>query len=363
MAETTILNGSGVNPIRVQEKLISTIAERENVFSSLIGEGKESVIQILTDLRKNPGDTIKVNLRGKLSGEGVDGDGTLEGNEEAMSFFQDTCLIDQKRHAIRLAGQMTEQRSAINLRKEAGPALGTWGAEWLTEMITYYLSGARGVRTGELILPTTWTGFASNALQAPDSDHILYAGSAGTKAGMAGTDKMTVALLDKVRRQIALLINVSGGAAMRPIRVKGKPYFVCVLTPEQRYDLEQDTVFMATLQQAAERGDTNDLFTGSLGTWRNLVLYENPTGVLFDDYGSGSVKAARALVLGAQAGVMAFGNSGGTDAGAGRWKYIEKNFDYENQAGFAVETILGVKKLQLNSKDFGVFALDTAYTA
>lgn len=361
---TTLVNSATLSdliPIRVQEKLISVMAEREGIYSTLMGSGESSIIQIVNDLKKAKGDQVKVHLGVKLSGEGVDSDNTLEGSEEAMNFYSDALYIDQKRHGIRLDGVMTEQRSAINLREQAGPRLGTWAREWLTEVLTCYLYGSRGVRTG-MILPTTFTGFAGNSIQAPDTSHQLIAGTAGTKIGMAATDRMTTALLTKAVRNIKLLIN--SGAAMRPAKVNGKSYFIALLTPEQIYDLRQDSNWVNAQQYANVRGNENPLFQDAEGTWNGLIIKENDHGVLFNDYGAGSnVAAARAVILGAQAATIAFGNSGGTDAADGRWKYKEKGFDYDNQTGFAISTVLGCKKLRFNSRDYGVYSIDTGYTA
>ncbi|MBM3273790.1 MAG: N4-gp56 family major capsid protein [Candidatus Sericytochromatia bacterium] len=361
MANTQVATNSSLNILRTQEKLIGYMAERENPFANFIGSGMENAIQRLTDLEKKRGDTVKVHLGTKLTGAGITGDNTLEGNEEALSWYNDSVIIDQLRHAVRLDGQMTEQRSAISLRADAGERLGIWSREVLTEMLVFYLSGARGVRTGH-ILPANWTGHAGNALQAPDANHILYAGAAGTKAGMAGSDKMTPALLDTAVKKIKLLINTS--AAMRPIKSKGKNYYLCLMPAEHVFDLRQNATWQNAQQYANVRGDDNPIFSGADGLWNGLIIHEMPEGVLFNDYGgAGNVVAARTMIMGAQALGIAYGNAGGTDAAEGRWKYIEKdNFDYFNQCGFAMATIMGIKKLRFNNADYGCFAVDASYS-
>lgn len=361
MANTVVATNSDLNILRVQEKLIAMETERKNLYAGLIGTGPSAVIQRITDLEKNAGDTVKFHLGVKLGEQGINGDSTLEGNEEAMAHFHDTLTIDQKRHAVRLDGRMTEQRSAINLRKEAATRLGIWGRELLTEMITYYSAGARGVRTGDLILPTTFTGFAGNSLVAPDAAHLLIAG-AGTKSGLTSGDKMGVAILNKAKRNISLLIN--SGVSMRPATVNGRKYFTAFMPSEALYDLKEDQRWEAWAREAAVRGDENPLFTGADAVVNGIVIRENPMGVLFSDYGSGgNIPACRTVIMGEQALGIAYGKSGGTDGGEGRYRYVEKEFDYDNQTGFAVATIFGVKKLRFNSKDHGIYCIDTAYTA
>lgn len=357
MATTVVASGASLDPVWVQEKVISQYAERENFYAKYMGEGPGSIIQVVNELKSSPGDTIRVHVFAKLGNEGIDSDGTQEGNEAALTPYADTLYLDQKRNAVRIGGRLTEQRSAINLRKQAGHALGTWAKDWMTELITVYLAGRRGTRT-LTVLPTSFSAFGSNTLRTPDATHTLWAGSAGTEAGMTANDKMSCALLDKAITKIRLLIN--SGVPMRPIDAQGR--FLCVLTPEQEYDLWQDADFVAAQQQAALRGDQNPLFTGAIGMWKNLILVVNPAGVLFTT--SGSVAAAQCTILGAQAGAFIKGKeSGATDGGGGSWRYTEKEFDYDNQVGFAIAMMGGAQKLRFNGLDQGVFSLITGYTS
>lgn len=89
MATTQVANSDSLNVLRVQEKLIAYMAERDNPYSGMIGESIESAIQRITDLEKQRGDTVKVHLGTKLSDQGVTDDDTLEGNEEAMNYHND----------------------------------------------------------------------------------------------------------------------------------------------------------------------------------------------------------------------------------------------------------------------------------
>lgn len=70
-------------------------------INKFTGKDSSSLIQIKDETNKGAGDKITVGLRIQLTGEGIQGDGTLEGNEEAMSVYTDAITIDQLRHAIR----------------------------------------------------------------------------------------------------------------------------------------------------------------------------------------------------------------------------------------------------------------------
>jgi N4-gp56 family major capsid protein len=91
--------------------------------------------------------------------------------------------------------------------------------------------------------------------------------------------------------------------------------------------------------------------------YNNVVLHEAKPVIRFADYGAGSnVAAARALFLGSQAGVMAYGSPG---AGH-RFDWHEEARDNGNQVVVTTAAIVGMKKCRFNGKDFGVIAVDSA---
>jgi len=57
--------------------------------SRFIGEDSNSIVVMQDDLQKGPGDRIRTILRMQLTGAGVQGDNTLEGNEEALVTYTD----------------------------------------------------------------------------------------------------------------------------------------------------------------------------------------------------------------------------------------------------------------------------------
>src|ERR1700759_1580462 len=75
-----------------------------------MGKSPDNLIQIKTELNKAEGDRIRFGLRNQLQGGGVQGDNTLEGNEESLETAYQDIIIDQLRHAVRSKGKMSEQR-------------------------------------------------------------------------------------------------------------------------------------------------------------------------------------------------------------------------------------------------------------
>ena len=314
-----------------------------------------SVITRLNDLEKNAGDKITHGLRMKIRGAGVTGDGTLEGNEEALTYYDDAVLIDQLRHAVRSKGKASEQRVPYDMRATAREALATWWAERFDELLFVYLSGARGVDT-TLTLPLGFTSFAGNSLNAPDAAHIQYAGGLA-KATITSASIFTLSEIDSLVEKAETVDPM-----IQPIMVGGEKKYVLLLHPYQVTDLRQNTNTgqWVDIQKAAaaSQGSGNPIFTGALGEYNGVVMHSHRNVVRFSDYGAGgALPAARALFLGAQAAVLAFGNGGGRTVARYSWK--EELFDYGNQLGVAAGSIFGVKKSVFNSKDFGVIALDT----
>src|SRR5690349_20135669 len=80
-------------------------ALKNTTMAPLIGSDSNSAIQVVTEASKGPGDTVYLPLRVQLSGDGMQGDAVLEGNEEALSTYRDTVVIDQLRHAVRSGGK------------------------------------------------------------------------------------------------------------------------------------------------------------------------------------------------------------------------------------------------------------------
>ncbi|MEJ0071192.1 MAG: DUF4043 family protein [Pseudomonadota bacterium] len=120
----------GVNDplaVKVWSKRLSIEVLKNTWASRFMGTSSASVIQIKDELQKGSGDKITYGLRMQLSGTGVLGDGTLEGNEESLTTYSDAVILYQLRHAVRSAGRMSQQRVPFNIRDEALSACATGG--------------------------------------------------------------------------------------------------------------------------------------------------------------------------------------------------------------------------------------------
>lgn len=78
----------GVNDalaVKLWSKELAVEALKKTYFANFIGSGASSLIQLKTETSKGAGDRITYGLRMQASGDGVLGDGVLEGNEESLT--------------------------------------------------------------------------------------------------------------------------------------------------------------------------------------------------------------------------------------------------------------------------------------
>lgn len=326
--------------------------------SKFVKDSDDAVIQRLTDLESEAGDNIDFDLSVQLRQRPKYGDNRLEGSEEGLRFYSDNVYIDQIRHGVSVGGKMSRKRTAINMRTTAKDRLSDYWAKFIDEMHFIYLSGARGINEDFTEL-TTWAGHAQNSIQSPDTAHQMYASTATSAATITSSMKMDRALIERASvKASSLRITDPSTANMMPVMVDGQKRYVCLMSKWQAYDMRTaDTNGWVELnkQLITSAGRNSPLFQGGLGLLNDVVLHEHESVIRFSTYGAGNnLAAARALFLGRQAGVVAYGSTGGL-----RFNWTEETKDHGNEPVIAAGIIIGVKKTRFNSKDFGVLALDT----
>ena len=331
------------------------------------GESAQTPLQTLPHLERDAGDQISYDLVMQLKMRPVQGDAVLRGKEEDLKFYTDALYIDQLRGGVNTGGKMSRKRTLHDMRMIARERQSDWWARLFDETLFMYLSGARGVNA-DFIEGTDFTGYAGNSFVAPDTQHLLYGGDATSKATVDSADNLSLTTIDKaLSRAETMGGGISGIPELQPCMIDGEPHYVLVMHPWQEYDLRTNTGTgqWLDIQKAAAgaEGKANPIFKGGLGMYNNVVLHKHKGVIRFEDYGASSpatVKAARALFLGRQAGVIAFGSPG---TGL-RFDWHEELEDRANQVVITTSSIFGVKKTAFTidgtSRDFGVIAIDTA---
>lgn len=356
----------GVNhplAVKVWSKALANEAYRRTFIGKFIGEGEDSLIQEKVDLKKSAGDKITCGLNVQLQGEGVQGDATLEGNEEALQFYDDALYVDQLRHASRTKGRMTEQRVPYNLRNTMRGRLGDW---WARRMDTSFFNQICGY-TAET--RTKFTG--NNAVIAPSANRHIWQGGKSNDEGLLAADTFTLELID-IARQTAETASTEAntGPLVRPLPYEGNDMYVMFLHDYQVHDLRTNTTsgqWLDIQKAAMQGGDVRDnpIFSGALGIYNGVVLHKASrvtNGVSSAD-GSSVANTRRAVLCGAQSAAIAFGS----ENGATRYTWVEEMFDYGNQLGVSAGSIFGLKKTKYvpednsatNAEDFGTVVVST----
>ncbi len=337
-------------------------ADKQSYFRKFMGEGPGNIIVVRKDLVKKAGEKITFGLRMKLDGEGVEGDNIIEGTsaETALTFHNDSIFIDQRRKGTKSKGKMTEQRVPYNLRKEGRDALAIWWAEDYDEQLFIYLSGVRGVTAAtDFHTALGYTGRANNALNAPDTNHHMYAGSATTVATITAQDKMS---MEEVERVVAKL-ETQDPMIQPAARIGGETKFVLVMHTWCAYDIRRSISQGDWLEIHKATDDAKSpIYKNSLGEYAGIVLHKHRNVIRTSSsctdsnfIAASGVTAARNLVLGAQAACIAWGG----DGGPGRYTWHEETDDRGNALVITSGAIYGVTKIVFNSEDFGVIALDS----
>ena len=357
------------------------VARNQSFVNQFAGSGSNAMVQRVTELTKNQkGTKANITLLADMTGDGITGDNTLEGNEEALRAYDITIELDQLRFANRIAGRMTDQKTVVNFREQSRDALAYAMADRCDQLAFLSMSGVAYTHknNGGLRATSSTAGhelvdleFASD-VTAPTSDRHLRVNGAGLSAG----DTSVITNSDVMGyKHIVNLKAFAKDNYIRGIRGAGnQETFHMFVTPQQMAALKLDTDFIANVRNAGVRGASNSLFAGSsslmvdgvmIHEFRHVFNTSGATTGTSSNAGAAGYKwgadadviGGRALFCGAQALAM---------ADIGLPEMVEDTFDYGNQSGISVGKIFGLRKPKYNSdisgsvQDFGIIALDTA---
>ncbi len=342
----------GVNDalaVKLWSKKLSVEVLKETEIADYMGEDDNSLWQIKTETQKSAGDKITHGLRMQLTGTGVQGDGTLEGNEEQLTTYSDSIYIDQLRHAVRSGGKMSEQRVPFSVRQEALAGLKDWWVDRLAVSAFNQLAGNTGATD------TRFTGNQVTIGPTATTNWIYSSSSHTTDATLDSSDTLTLSVIDR-----CIAKAETNTPAIRPIMIRGVKHYVLFVHPYQAYQLRTTTSTgqWLDIQKAAMQGGEitkNPIFSGALGMYNNCIIrkdYRVPLGATTT---TPITTVRRAIFCGAQSLCISFGQDGGPN----KFSWVEELFDYKNQLGVSAGTIFGVKKTVFNSVDFGTIVVSS----
>ena len=313
-------------------KELFTQAKADTYMSRFFG-GSNAAIHVLTDLAGARGKDVTFGLKMKIEGSGVTGDNTLAGNEVAIDTYTQTVTLDQLRQGVLSKGKMADKKVLIDFRVEALESLKVWFAETMEKDLIDTLSGATG---------TLSNGVNSATYSFSDLDYTIWNDNGTIKtttpaSALDSNDVMTPALISRAVARAKL-----ANPKFRPVRVSGKDYYLLLVHPETAHELKNNSDWQSAQQYAMPRGIDNPLFTGMLGMWDGVVVHEHD---LIQKVTVNGANANRNLLLGAQAGVVAFG---------GDHQWHEETVDRGNKLSISAAIIYEMAKTAFNGTDFAV---------
>jgi N4-gp56 family major capsid protein len=352
-------------------------ARNQSFISRFLGSGPNSLVQHITELKKSEkGARAVITLLADLTGDGVAGDRTLEGNEEAMQTFDQVIRIDQLRHANRHEGRMADQKSVVEFRGNSKNTLAYWLGDRLDQMAFSALAGRSfavrpngSARTGsdlpflefaaDVSAPST-----KRMLRWDNVNKVLKDSVSGSNTSSAIVNTGAVATSDYPSWQMFVQLKAyAKDRYMRGVGTDGgEETFHAFLTPQAMAKLKADNDYNLNLRHSLQTDKNDKLFSGSSVKIDGIYLHEFrhvpnvSQGISGTNmYGSGlNLQGSQVLFCGAQALGMA-------DIGAPEWN--EKGFDYDNSQGISVGKIMGFLKpkfgtiYEANSvEDFGVLS-------
>ena len=345
-------------------------ARNRSFINKFMGKSNDSMIQHITELKKSEkGARAVITLVADLQGDGVAGDRTLEGNEEAILSYDQVILVDQLRSATRSQGRISEQKSVVSFRENCRNVLGYWLSDRFDRMAFLTLSGldyswhTNGTRNLNSDLKKL--EFSANVSAPTANRHLRW--DATTKSLLPGDTSSVSAADTPVWAMIVEAKAYAKNQYIREIRGEaGMEMYHCFMDPSGFAKLKLDRNFLDAWQKAMPRSKNNPLFKGMTdGIMVDGIMFHEFRHV-FSTAGAtagnkwgtaGDVDGQRVLLCGSQA-------LGFADIGMPTWE--EEMFDYKNQLGVSVGKMCGMKKpfFRSNStqtvEDFGVLCIDTA---
>ena len=293
---------------------------KESYFDKFTALDGSNVVHKSEDLKNVKGDSVVFGLMMNLSGQGVEGNQRkLTGAEEALNIYDFTVNTQLVRNAVSRY-EADDQKTQYDMLKEIKGALKQWLSDWLDNKLINRLS------------------------YNPSNGEVLYASAAGTQSSITANDKLTTTIISRAKRKAMM-----HAPKVQPIKVDGMDKYIMLVHPWAARDLKDDPKWLAAQQNANIRGSKNPIFTGALGEYDGVILYEYER-VLSSNIGASSANVCQNLLLGKQAACFAVARPA---------KHIEQTDDYGNIAGNGIAFYGAVEKTNFNGKDYGVINVMT----
>jgi N4-gp56 family major capsid protein len=356
MAATTISSGSDFTQKSWRAGLVHE-AERQAHCMGFVSAEDDSGIQLLEDLTKKRGDKIQIRFSPTDDTEDGFGDGEeAEGQGEALSFFKDEIIVNYLRLLFEQRGQMSQQRVNFDLKKAAFIKL---SAKWSRRFEQWILNQLAGVTHAMGAGQDNYKRTGMNPVLAIDADHLCWGDTAVTAdESLTSSHKMKLLRIDE---------------AVHKAMTKDELDYPITPCPDGYYHLIMDTYSWKNLRANTTTGDWQDITKaalmggrqdakdkferGWLGVWNNVKLHVSdyvPAGQNSGTAATSVTAARRPVLIGAMAGVMAFGEG---YAEGEHLDWVEQTRDYGQTWGVQADCVGGFKRTIFNGQTYGALVI------
>ena len=327
-------------------------------------------VQFLQDLRKEPGDKVRVSIKNPLTSPGVGNAKILE-NPERLYFDYDQVTVNTLGHSVAGDIPLPFKRTGINFHNEGVDSLMKWLSKRL-EILT--INGYCGLYNESTAIDVL------NEVE-PSSNRIVYGGCALDSATIntydndsdlsaSGLESSTLCTTDWLRYLLRLIDDFE--PQFIPFEREGDEMLQCYLHPLHVKSLRACDDWKDIQKYANVRGSKNPFFTDSLGRIQNLMLYKAPelpmrTGAggtlpaegfnldtartATEDAVDSGQSVAAGFIIGQQSMIWAISQA------PRYWYDSDDGFSKRSGGGEArmpligLDMILGIKKVQFKDKD------------
>lgn len=346
----------------------------------------------VTDLKSSAGDNVSVDLFNIMSGKPVMGDKRLEGKGMNMTTSSMNVSVNRSRGMADTGGKMTQKRTKHNLRTIITAGLTGWAQRLEDQRCLVALAGARGSQaTTDWVVPLQsdldFDEIMVNDVQAPTFNRRFFAMYTGTGvtppstiANLTTDGYLSLSEIDA----IGSLLKESS-TPLQPIKIKGdmyawnSPLWVMFVTERQWAIMKaiSGSRWMTAVSQAVKRfeGQRHPLFMGDSIMWNGILVKPmNRYAIRFSagdsvqENNSSNTESAvaaavdtdRAIIVGAQALIKAYGNEETSDY---HYSWHEELVDHDSAVEVSLSMMEGTSKTRFTidgaETDHGVAVVDS----
>jgi len=277
------LNDLNANTVSDLTKWIPTIwsllvyeeAQNRLAWQRYIGdEGSGMPVILKREVLNGPGSTIKISQLANLTGSGVSGESTLQGNEEKLSPRDISVAPEWYRHAVAETHKANVQVTQ-DFRNKGRLVLGKWMARKMDDSL--------------------WTAAAATGAVGWEAGTIsvVYGGNATSVNTVDSSDTFGV---EEIRKAVNKL------EANNIEKIGGEDgMYVILIHTHQKYNLVKDSEWLSAQREGNVRGADNPIFSNALGQFGGAVIATTNSCPRAQNANSPVVYYARAIAMGAEA--------------------------------------------------------------